>query len=59
MPRYVGAGKIRVLTFSASQLFTLTLRGWGIYSGWSITVSVGCMGFIVSIFLGSSYGCFS
>ena len=58
MSRDVGPGKLGMFAFSVSQLF-LTLRGWGIYSGWSITVSGGCMGFIVSIFLGSSYGCFS
>ena len=33
VPRDVGAGKIGVLELSVSQLFSLKLRGWGIYSG--------------------------
>ena len=58
MSRDVGPGKLGMFAFSVSQLF-LTLRGWGIYSGWAIPVSGGCMDIIESIFLGSCYAFFS
>ena len=52
-------GEIGMLAVSISQLFPLTLRGWGVSCGWGKPVSGECMGLVASAFSGPYSASFS